>query len=245
MGLILGGVIISGFYPAWLLSSPHVATVLKGTFSKDLGKGWLRKGLVVFQFTMSIALITATWLVSKQIDFMSKQELGFDINQIMTINGPEMTSFDSTFIERMTTFKTELAAHPTINSATTSGRTPGQRTGRIFHIRKLGTGETEQTYTANFIGVDFEYAKTYGFEPLAGRFFSANDHNQSFQLLENIVITEATVKMLGYIDNETAVGQRVNFFGKDWNIVGIIPDCLLYTSPSPRDLSTSRMPSSA
>jgi len=236
LGLIVGGVLISGFYPAWLLSSPHVATVLKGTFSKDLGKGWLRKGLVVFQFTMSIALITATWLVSKQIDFMSKQELGFDVNQIMTINGPEMNNFDSTFIERITTFKTQLATHPTINSAATSGRVPGERTGRIFHIRKVGTGDTDQTYTANFIGADFEYAKTYGLTPLAGRFFRANDHNRSFNALENIVITEATVKMLGYVDNETAVDERVNFFGKDWTIVGVMPDFhqrSLHTSVAP------------
>lgn len=236
LGLILGGVIISGFYPAWLLSSPHVATVLKGTFSKDLGKGWLRKGLVVFQFTMSIALITATWLVSKQIDFMNKQELGFDINQIMTINGPEMNSFDSTFIERMTTFKTQLAIHPTINSAATSSRLPGQRTGRIFHIRKVGTGDTDQTYTSNFIGADFEYAKTYGLTPLAGRFLRASDHNRFMRLIENIVVTEATVKMLGYTNNEAAVGQRVNFFGKDWTIVGVTPDFhqrSLHTSVAP------------
>ncbi len=236
LGLILGGVIISGFYPAWLLSSPHVATVLKGTFSKDLGKGWLRKGLVVFQFTMSIALITATWLVSKQIDFMSKQELGFDINQIMTINGPEMSNFDSTFIERMTTFKTQLALHPTINSAASSSRLPGQRTGRIFEIRKVGTGTTNQTFASNFIGADFEYAETYGIEPLAGRFFRPTDHNRSFNALENIVVTAATVKMLGYADNETAVGQRVNFFGKDWSIVGVMPDFhqrSLHTSVAP------------
>jgi len=236
LGLILGGVIISGFYPAWLLSSPHVATVLKGTFSKDLGKGWLRKGLVVFQFTMSIALITATWLVSKQIDFMGKQELGFDINQIMTMNGPEMNNFDSTFIERMTTFKTQLTTHPSINSAASSSRIPGEQTGRIFHIRKVGAGDINQTFTSNFIGADFEYAKTYGLTPLAGRFFRANDHNRSFNALENIVITEATVKMLGYADNETAVGQRVNFFGKDWTIVGVTPDFhqrSLHTSVAP------------
>lgn len=224
IGLILGGVIVSGIYPAWLLSSSHIATVLKGTFSKDLGKGWLRKGLVVFQFTMSIAFIAATWLVSRQINFMSKQELGFEVNQIMTINSPEMSGFDSTFIERMNSFKTELATFPTINSAATSSRLPGERTSRIFQMRKVGTGDQEQTFTSNFIGADFEYAKTYGLTPLAGRFFRANDHNTDFNFLENVVISAETVKMLGYANNESAVGERINFFGKDWTIVGVMPN---------------------
>lgn len=224
LGLIIGGVFISGFYPAWLLSSPHVATVLKGNFSKNLGKGWLRKGLVVFQFTMSIALISATWLVSKQIDYMSEQDLGFQVDQIMMVNSPELTAFDSTFIDRMNTLKTEFAKSPNINSATTSSRLPGERTGRIFQIRKVGSGDSEQTFTCNFIGADFEYAKTYGLEPLAGRFFRANDHSPSFNDLKNVVITQEMVKMLGYSNNEKAVGERLNFFGKDWTIVGVMPD---------------------
>ncbi|MEM1121461.1 MAG: ABC transporter permease [Bacteroidota bacterium] len=197
---------------------------MKGTFSKDLGGGWLRKGLVVFQFTMSIALISATWLVSKQIGYMSQQELGFEVDQIMTVNSPELTRFDSMFIERMQTFKAELKKSPQINHVTASSRLPGQRTGRIFQIRKVGTDDSEQTFTSNFIGADFDYAETYGLTPLAGRFLRRDDHNTEFRNLKNVAITAAMVKMLGFENNEKAVGQRLNFFGKDWTIVGVMPD---------------------
>ncbi|MEO1260967.1 MAG: ABC transporter permease [Bacteroidota bacterium] len=224
LALIMAGVVVSGAYPAWLLSSPHVSSVLKGVFTKDLGGGGLRKGLVVFQFTMSIALITATWLVSQQISFMSKQDLGVDITQVMTINSPEMTSWDSTFIERMDAFKAELTKFPGVNSAATSNRAPGQRMGRIFNIQKIGEGELDQSFTSNFITADFEYAKTYNMEPLAGRYFRQSDHHVDWEAVDKLVITAEAVKMLGYTDNETAIGQRVRFWDKDWTVVGVMPD---------------------
>lgn len=224
VGLIALGVFVSGVYPALLLSSAQVTNVLKGVFAKKQGSNYLRKGLVVFQFTMSIALITGTWLVSKQISFMSQQDVGFDINQIMTVNSPELTNYDSTFIERMDAFKAALAKFPTINSATTASRVPGERMSRIFQLRKVGEGNTGPTFTTNFIFTDFEYAKTYGLEPLAGRYFRKEDHHLNGNLIDKIVINEATVKMLGFTSNEEAIQHKLNFDNKDWQIVGVLPD---------------------
>jgi len=223
-GLIALGVFVSGVYPALLLSSSQVTNVLKGVFAKKQSGNYLRKGLVVFQFTMSIALITATWLVSKQISFMSQQDVGFEIDQIMTINSPELTNFDSTFIERMDAFKAELAKFPTINSAATASRVPGERMGRIFQMRKVGEGNTGQTYTSNYIITDFEYANTYGLEPLAGRYFRKEDHSLDGNLIDKIVVNEATVKMLGFTSNEAAIQHKLNFDNKDWQIVGVLPN---------------------
>ena len=224
LSLIIGGVLLSGIYPALLLSSSHLSSVLKGQFNKDRGGALLRKGLVVFQFTTSIALISATWLVSKQISYMSKSDLGIKVDQIMTVNSPEMSQWDSTFIDRMNTFKADLSKFSGINSATTSSRAPGQRMGRIFQIRKSGEGEDAQAFTSNFINVDFEYATTYDLEPAAGRFFRVTDHNNDFNAIENIVISESAVKMLGYKNNDDAVNQSINFYDKDWRIIGVLPD---------------------
>ena len=224
VGLILGGVIVSGAYPAWLLSSPHVSSVLKGMFTKDLGGAGLRKGLVVFQFTMSIALITATWLVSQQIDYMNKQDLGIDISQVMTVNSPEMSQWDSTFIERMDAFKAELVKFPGVESAATSNRAPGERMGRIFGLQKKEEGTDGQSFTSNVINADFEFAKTYYLEPVAGRFFRQSDHSYDWAAVDKIAINEATAKMLGYTDYESAIGKGVRFWDKDWRIVGVMPD---------------------
>lgn len=223
-GLIALGVIVSGVYPALLLSTAQVTNVLKGVFAKKQSGTYLRKGLVVFQFTMSIAMIAATWFVARQIDFMSQQDLGFKANQIMTINSPELTQYDSTFIERMDAFKAELSKIPMVNSAATSNRKPGEQMGRLFQIHKVGTGDSEQTYTSNFIVVDFEYAKTYELEPLAGRFFRKTDHSLDGNLIDKIVVNEAMVKMLGFASNEMATQQKINFDNKDWQIVGVLPD---------------------
>lgn len=224
LGLIGAGVLVSGAYPAWLLSSSQIAGALKKVVLNSTGGARLRKGLVVFQFMISITLITITWLVANQIDFMSRQDLGINIDQVMIVNPPEMSNWDSTFIDRMNTFKTELTKFPGIESAATSNRAPSEGTGRIFQMQKIGKGASEQSFTTNFIHADFEYAKTYGFETLTGRFFRKNDHNYEWDALDKIVINEATVKMLGFADNEKAIGKQVNFWDKNWNIIGVMPD---------------------
>ena len=223
-GLLFLGMLISGAYPAWLLSSPMVSNVLKGNFNKQTKGTWLRKGLVIFQFTMSIGLITASWLESNQINFMSKQDLGINIDQVVTINPPEMSQWDSTFIQKMNTFKSELSKIPGIKSAATSSRAPGDQMGRVFQIQKLGESKSDQRFTSNFINADFEYAKTYGIVPVAGRFFEERDHNYDFNLVDKVVITEATAKMFSYNDFQSAINQKISFFEKEWKIIGVIPD---------------------
>ncbi len=223
--LICMGILISGAYPAWLLSSSSIAGVLKGMFQKSLGGGGLRKGLVVFQFTASIALITATWLVSWQINYMSRQDLGVDIDHVMTINPPSLTNWDSTYIGKMDAFKGALTAHTSIKAAAASNRAPGDPfLGRIFQIQKLGESGSDQSYTCGFINADFNYAATYNLEPLAGRFFQKNDHHPDFNKLESIVVTQSAVKMFGYNSNEAALGQSVRFWNQNWHVVGVLPD---------------------
>lgn len=224
-GLVLAGILFSGAYPAWLLSSSPVSGVLKGFFQKSLGGGTLRKGLVVFQFTASIALITATWLVSRQIRFMSQQDLGVNLDHVLTVDPPRMTEWDSTYIGKMDAFKRALTAHANIKAAATSNRSPGDPfLGRVFQIQKTGSEGSEQPYTSGFINADFNYANTYDLQPLAGRFFFESDHNPDWDQLQNIVITASAVKMFGYTSNEEAVGKSLRFWDHNWNIVGVLPD---------------------
>jgi len=223
-GVIVLGIGLSGFYPAWLLSSPQIANVLRGVYAKNISSIQLRKVLVVVQFTLSIALITGTWLVSRQIDYMSNQDLGLEVNQIITLNAPMMSNWDSTFIDRMNTFKTELSKLPEVNHAATSSRMPGERMGRIFQIQKANSEESERTFTSNFINVDFEYAETYGLKPLAGRFFRKEDHHANWEFLDKIVLNEAAVKTFGYANTAAAIGEQLRFGDRNWQIVGVLPD---------------------
>lgn len=225
LGLVLTGLVLSAAYPAWLLSSTRVSNVLKGAFQRNLGGGHLRKALVVFQFTASIILISGTWLVSRQISYMNRQDLGANIDQVLTINGPGLTRFDSTFIDKMNAFKDKLLTNTHIRNAATANRTFGDDwQGRVFQIEKLGENAGTEQYTSSFIMTDYGYAETYGMDPLAGRFFRATDHNPDFQQLENIVLTEAAVEMFGYPSVNEAVGQRISFWGMNWTVIGVLPD---------------------
>jgi putative ABC transport system permease protein len=94
--ILLAGLFLSGFYPALLLSSYKPAIVLKGKFSHSNQGQFLRRSLVIFQFMLSCALVTVTLIVSRQLDFMDKVDLGLNIHNTIIISPPMRTAYDST-----------------------------------------------------------------------------------------------------------------------------------------------------
>lgn len=223
MSLLLLGILSSGTYPAWLLSRQDTANVLKGLFQKSKNSAYLRKGLVIFQFTASIALVVGTLLVYQQIQYMSKKDLGVNVEQIIRIAPPTLSNFDSTFIDKVNTFKATLTQYPNITSATMSNRVPGQRMGRFFDLKNINNPAPEPL-SSNFINADFSYAETYSLTPVAGRFFEPSDHNTDGALVDKVVLNESAVKLLNFASPEAAIGEPVQFFNKRWTVVGVLPD---------------------
>ncbi|HLF63495.1 MAG TPA: ABC transporter permease [Saprospiraceae bacterium] len=225
LAVVFAGVALSGAYPAWLLSSPHISNVLKGLFQRNLGGEKLRKGLVVFQFTASIALITATWFVSRQIGYMNSLDLGLKIDQVITVEGPALTNWDSTFISKMDALKGKLVTNPQILSVATSNRTVDDGWhGRVFNIEKVSDHPSGERFTSSWLMTDHNYAETYGLKPVEGRFFNETDHSPYWSQLTNIVINEAAVRMFGYASSEDAIGQRIRYWNQEKTIVGVLPD---------------------
>jgi putative ABC transport system permease protein len=222
--LISVGVLASGTYPAYLLSATRMSNVLKGNFARNIGGANLRKALVVTQFTLSIGLIAGVWLVKDQIQYMSQKDLGIDIDQVMSINSPEMTGWDSTFIDQMNTLKTEFSKIPGIESASTSSRVPGERMARVFNVRKRRDGNSAQTFSGNILQIDHDYAQTYSLNPIAGRSFRRGDYSQNIDEISTLLLNTAAVKMLGYPSPESAVGAVLDINDKDWTIAGVLPD---------------------
>ncbi|MEL6971252.1 MAG: ABC transporter permease [Bacteroidota bacterium] len=223
LGLAVLGLSLSALYPSWVLSSQQMASVVKGYFSSQ-GRGRsLQQGLIIFQFTASIALIAGTLLVYHQIRFMQQKDLGVDIDQVMVIQSPDLSNFDNTFINRMDILKDQFAALQGVEVACTSSRVPGNGIGRIFGLT-LPSAEDDRNHTFGFINVDHNYTETYQLEILAGRALRPEDHSNDFSQIENLLINEAGVRTLGFENNEAAIGQVVNTYGKDWTIVGVIPD---------------------
>jgi putative ABC transport system permease protein len=177
-------------------------------------------------------------IVSKQLNYMNEADLGINIHDTMIVTSPELTAWDSTFIQRVEDYKQELMKIPGVVSVSTSGRLPGQRLGRSFGIR-LADAPAEEKYTLSNYGADYGFFETYGIKTLAGRSFTALDHNADFSQLKSVVINESAVKLLGISSNEEAIGREVVWGtmnpppnsppntprpDRKWTIIGVIND---------------------
>jgi len=77
---------------------------------------------------------------------------------------------------------------------------------------------------SNHIHIDYDYANTFDLNPVAGRNFSVNDHSINAQFVNKILLNESAVDMFGYQNPEKAIGQKINFWNKDWEVIGVLPN---------------------
>ena len=144
--LLITGILASGFYPAFVLSSFKPILVLKGKFTKSSKGIVLRKALVVGQFAITMALIVGSAVIYQQIKFMNAQQLGMNINQVLIVNPPLLSSFDSAFIEKENSFKHEIEKIAYVKGATTSNFVAGNEMSRAFDVHLLGDNTSKIFY---------------------------------------------------------------------------------------------------
>ena len=180
---------MAGLYPAFVLSSFKPVLVLKGKFS-DHGRGFLmRKILVVFQFTASVALISGTFLVHSQLKYMREMDLGVEIDQKMVLRGPGSVT-DTTFQEIYQTFKTEVNRIGGIDQLTSSSNIPGDEIFWASGIKRVDEDQGRGVIYA--IGMDEDYLPTFEIELLAGRNFSPEFGTEDLA----VIINERAVEFL-------------------------------------------------
>ena len=221
--LMITGILISGFYPAFVLSSFKPILVLKGKFSASKKGIVLRKGLVIGQFVITVVLIIGSIVVYRQIKYMTSQELGMNIDQMLVIKPPVLEEFDSSFIVRENSFKDAVIQITGVKGATAINRIAGDEMARAFNVRRTDVN-SENPYTLRNMGADFDFLDVYGIKLLAGRKFSRLDYNTDFNKLHNILINASAVKLLGYSSNEAAIGKSLTMFNKKWDIIGVFND---------------------
>ncbi len=207
--------LLSGMYPAFYLSSFTPITVLKGKLRSSFSVVLVRKGLVVFQFTISIILILGAILTGRQMKYMTSRNLGFNQNQKLVL--PLQTIESGKNFEVL---KTKLAAKAGIISSTKASTYPGIENvlDMLFYSEGKSSNENVDISTTF---VDPDYIKTLGIETLQGRSFS-----REFTADSNaVVLNETAVRQLGYTVNN-AVGKKIfyDFAGKrvDMNIIGVV-----------------------
>ena len=221
LGLMLLGIFVSAFYPAFVLSSFRPILVLKGKFSASKKGIILRKGLVVGQFAITVALIIGSLVVYRQIRFMNKQDLGMNIDHILMLKPPMLSNFDSTFIDKENTFTHELSQLPGVTAAASAWNPMGGETGRDFDIRR-GDQDNTVHYTMRQNGVTAGFLNLYKIRLLAGRDFVNTDFNPDFGKLHNLILNEKAIRILGFATPQEAIGKSIYRGGRLWTVIGVI-----------------------
>ncbi len=219
---------LAGVYPAFVLSSFQPASVLKGKMQTSKYGVLLRNGLVVFQFAISITLISCTIVIFNQMNFLMNKSLGYDKEGVVVIESAFTVNNDNFQTEnpdpaqiksRFETFQNEMLKVEGVKNAAYTSAMPGDLLPG-FIVRVPGSGEKE-SLVARGVGVNETFFQTMNIELLEGRLFS-KDFNDSLSM----ILTESTIAKLGLTD---PIGKKIiNVNGGDddvtYTIVGVVSD---------------------
>ncbi len=204
--------LLAGVYPALVLSSFKPVVVLKGRFATGTRGILLRKGLVIAQFTISIALIIGTIIVYNQMNYMRSQDLGFSKDQVMVI--------DTNGDPAKKAFQQAVAGLRGVKSTSMSGSIPGGGDHSAYSEIENIKGDL-QIANLDLYFVDFDYINQYKIKMVAGRGFSRDFATDTTRAM---VLNEAAVKMFGYTSPQQAIGKRFKQWGREGKIVGVMKD---------------------
>jgi putative ABC transport system permease protein len=216
ISIIISVTILSGLYPAIVLSGFNPITVLKSKLtSKTAGGLSMRRLLVVFQFTIAQALIFGTLIVVSQMNFFQNASMGFDKDAIVTVPLPN----DSSRLFKADALKLQLLEQAGIKNVSLSAFTPIDKAGWdgdfIFDnaVRK-------SDFNPEFKWADADYFKTYNIQFVAGMPYQQADSVNGF------VVNELMVKKLGIKNPKDIIGKRITIFGGTIAapVVGVVKD---------------------
>jgi putative ABC transport system permease protein len=209
--------ILAGLYPAFVLSSFNPVVVMKGNFAGSAKGAWLRNGLVVFQFIISIVLIVSTIIVSRQMDFIQKKDLGFNKDKVLMVDRAWALNKNGN------AFKEEIKKLPEVVEVTGTSSRVGNRDdvfGQMFQPQ--GSNEV---LTVKAMVLDDDFAEMIGFTLKDGRFFSKETSDSL-----HILLNESAIKTLGLSDPIGRKLSNTDLFQQDtvnskvrlFTIIGIV-----------------------
>lgn len=208
----LGTALVSGVYPAIVLSGYRPVRILRGNFQTGREGTRLRHGLLAFQFLIAIVFLSSMFLVRKQLDFMRHSDKGFDPGQVVYIKN--LVTFGAQApLASFEPVRNRLKTIPGVEYATVATSVPGGA------LPAPATAEyRDARYDIDHIGIDYEYFETMGMELLAGRLFPDRFPADS---ADGVVINEAAMKALNIRE---VAGQRIRCCNTDLRLVGVVRD---------------------
>ncbi len=220
---------MAGIYPAWIITKFRPATTLKGgSVNSNPQSAWLRKGLVITQFSISICLLIGLLLIGKQMNYMRHKDLGFDKDNIVMVSmPPDDRSKEKELLAN------QLSVVPGIKgwSFSTSPPSGGENAhwGTLMSLTGRDDPNQKQVTT---IMTDDKFCTLYDLNLIAGRFFTIADTSAVSESLPEdqrfpkCVVNEKLIQELGFASPQAALGKRFWTGLNGWHaeITGVVKD---------------------
>lgn len=218
VGLVMITGLLGGFYPAFMLTRFKPVNTLKGNLVDGGSGSLLRKGLVVFQFAISMALIASTVIVHSQLNYIQTKDLGYAEDQIIVL------PLNDEVRNRYESFRSELLQHTGIVNSTASSLVPTLGSSHNAYTVEGVEFEYTPSFSTNYI--DEHYADTYGLRLLAGE-------NARREVLGerggDFLFSELAVQELGLESSDEILGRRVQHFEAEGRATGVVNDIHIYS----------------
>ncbi|MEZ4829913.1 MAG: FtsX-like permease family protein, partial [Bacteroidia bacterium] len=216
LGLAVIAGLVAGSYPALYLSSFEPVAILRGRlFSGEKGS-FLRSGLVVVQFSISVTLIAGVMMLQDQLRFMKNKPLGFNRENLVIL-----PSNDDIY-NRFESLKGQWLTQPGITDVTLASRVPS---GRLLDSQGAKAEIGGEMKTVDFriadVHVSHDYLSTLEVNMAAGRDFDVRLASDS---LQSFILNESAVKAIGWENAESAIGKKMNYGDRTGVVVGVTED---------------------
>ncbi|HTE23599.1 ABC transporter permease [Flavitalea sp.] len=206
--------IIAGIYPSFVLSAVNVTTAVKGKAGSVQGGITMRKGLLIMQFSLAVAVFISSLVVSGQVSYLFTMDLGYKKDQVLIISSVPH-KWDSAGIMQMESIRDQLATVNGTTAVSLSSNIPDGRPDGSGGLSPGGKGGKK--LICPIIIADRNFAKVYGIPMKEGVFFS-----QESYMPGQIVLNESALKALGW---ETGTGKRAGrLIGKELTVAGVVRD---------------------
>lgn len=219
LGLLIGITLLSGYYPAMVLSGLRPVEVLKGKLHASSRGVQLRRSLVGFQFMISAVLIVFTLVVNDQLDFMKNQDLGFSGDQVLVVN---VTKLPSQEFIKPASFKNELGQMAWVDKVTYCNALPG-KPGWVGQWARAEDKSAEETIGVEYMSIDEDYLTTLDLTLLAGRNFNPD---VPAELEDGLIINETAVHAMGWESPADAIGKKITSPSQHpaGTVIGVVKD---------------------
>ncbi len=218
LALFIG--LLSGVYPAFVLSSLKSVDSLKGKVSSVKESVFMRKSLVAFQFGIAVIVFVGALIISQQVKLFFSKNLGYNKDYVVYASVPRDWSRKG--VQKMEQIRAQLAQTPQVSNVSLSWEIPDGMNGGASQVYKQSQDSTKAIIT-QVLATDNRFAATYGIPLKAGSFF--NDVYTPSDSAK-VVINETQAKAMGWKDPQMAIGQQIRITGNKnaFTICGVTAD---------------------